>query len=137
MTADFPPLLAQLQAADPHLATRANGLLWDGTSAGLSAAGQALLRALLDQQAVAQAQAEVSAVADILRRDQKFSPPGRPSLHLVQLRRQQSTVQQAERVARQAAAASASAFIKQAGLSLKPGITAGEFMVRWIARLPA
>lgn len=136
MTVSFAPLLAQLQAADPQLATRANGLLWDGASAALSPAGQALLRALLDQQAVTQAQAEVSAVADILRRDQKFAPPGRPSLHLVQLRRQQSAVQQAERLARQVAAASASAFIKHAGLSLKPGIAAGEFMAKWVARLP-
>ena len=137
MTADYSPLLARLQAADPSLSQRANGLLWDAAGAQLSPAGQALLRALLDQQAVAHAHAEVSAVADILRRDQKFSPPGRPSLQLVQLRRQQSTVQQAERVARQVAAASASAFIQQAGLSLKPGVTAGEFMARWVARLPA
>lgn len=136
MTVAFAPLLAQLQAADPQLATRANGLLWDGTSAGLSPAGLALLRALLDQQGVAQAQAEVSAVADILRRDQKFSPPGRPSLHLVQLRRQQASVQQAARAARQAAAASASAFVNQAGFTLKPGIAAGEFLLKWIARLP-
>ena len=98
---------------------------------------QALLRALQDQQALDQAGAEVSAVADILRRDQKFAPPGRPSLQLVQLRRQQSAVQQAERVARQVAAASATAFIKQAGLTLKPGVAAGEFMARWVARLPA
>ena len=136
MTVAFAPLLAQLQAADPQLATCGNGLLWDGTSAGLSAAGLALLRALLDQQAVAQAQAEVSAVADILRRDQKFSPPGRPSLQLVQLRRQQASVQQAARAARQAAAASASAFVNQAGFTLKPGIAASEFLLKWVARLP-
>ena len=133
----MPLLLARLQAADPALARVADGLLWDGAQAGLSPAGQALLRALQDQQALDQAGAEVSAVADILRRDQKFAPPGRPSLQLVQLRRQQSAVQQAERVARQVAAASATAFIKQAGLTLKPGVAAGEFMARWVARLPA
>ena len=136
MTIDVSALIARLQGHDPQLARMADGRLWDAAAGALSPAGQALLRALLDQQAVAKAHAEVSAVADILRRDQKFSPPGRPSLHLVQLRRQQSGVQQAERLARQVAAASASAFIQQAGLSLKPGITAGEFMAKWVARLP-
>ena len=136
MTTDVPALIARLQGHDPHLARIADGRLWDATGGALSPAGQALLRALQDQQAVQAAAVEVSAVADILRRDQKFAPPGRPSLHLVQLRRQQSTVQQAERLARQVAAASASAFIKQAGLSLKPGIAAGEFMAKWVARLP-
>ncbi|KRG76304.1 hypothetical protein ABB30_09910 [Stenotrophomonas ginsengisoli] len=136
MKTDVSTVIACLQGADPRLAQLADGRLWDGAAAALSPAGQALLRALLDQQAVTQAQAEVSAVADILRRDQKFAPPGRPSLHLVQLRRQQSAVQQAERLARQVAAASASGFIKQAGLTLKPGIAAGEFMAKWVARLP-
>lgn len=136
MKTDVSTVIVCLQGADPRLAQLADGRLWDGAAAALSPAGQALLRALLDQQAVTQAQAEVSAVADILRRDQKFAPPGRPSLHLVQLRRQQSAVQQAERLARQVAAASASAFIKHAGLSLKPGIAAGEFMAKWVARLP-
>lgn len=137
MTTVSSSLIAQLQAADPVLAQRANGLLWDRDAAALSAAGQALLRALCDQQALQAAAAQVSAVADILRRDQKFSPPGRPSLHLVQLRRQQAGVQQAERVARQAWAASASAFVREAGLVLKPGITAGDVLLKWLARLPA
>jgi hypothetical protein len=136
MTTAVPALIARLHSHDPHLARIADGRLWDAAGGALSPAGQALLRALQDQQAVQAAAVEVSAVADILRRDQKFAPPGRPSLHLVQLRRQQSTVQQAERLARQVAAASASAFIKQAGLSLKPGIAAGEFMAKWVARLP-
>ena len=96
------------------------------------------LRALVSaQQQLLKAEHDVAQVADILRRDQKFAPPGRPSLQLVQLRRQQSAVQQAERVARQVAAASATAFIKQAGLTLKPGVAAGEFLARWVARLPA
>jgi len=136
MRTDFSDLIARLQAADPTLATLANGRLWDAATAALSPAGQALLRALQDRQLVQAAATEVAAVADILRRDQKFAPPGRPSLHLVQLRRQQATVQQAERLARMSAAASATSFIKQAGLILKPGIAAGEFMGKWVARLP-
>lgn len=135
MSTDFSAFIARLQAADPGLAQLANGRLWEGT--GLSPAGQALLNALQDRALVQAAAAEVAAVADILRRDQKFAPPGRPSLHLVQLRRQQASVQQAERLARMTASASASAFIRHAGLTLKPGVAAGEFMAKWVARLPA
>lgn len=130
-------LLARLQAADPgvaqvgsiELASTTNG--WQ-----LSADGQALVTALEQLAARATADAEVVAVADILRRDQKFSPPGRPSLHLVQLRRQQSRVQLAQRTARQAWAAAAAAFVRQAGLPLRPGSSAGDSLLRWLATLP-
>ena len=123
-------LSARLETADPTLADVAGGVLLDAAG-GLSAAGAALRQALADLQALEAAGAEVRAVADILRRDQKFAPPGRPSLHLVQLRRQQASVQQAERAARQRAAASATAFVRAAGMALKPGQTAGEALARW------
>ena len=123
-------LIARLEAADPTLAAVAGGVLLDAAG-GLSAAGAALRDALADLQALAAAGTEVRAVADILRRDQKFAPPGRPSLHLVQLRRQQAVVQQVERAARQRAAASATAFVRAAGIVLKPGQTAGEALARW------
>ena len=129
-------LIARLEAADPTLAAVAGGLLL-GSDGGLSAAGSALRDALADLQALDAAAADVRAVADILRRDQKFSPPGRPSLHLVQLRRQQAAVQQVERAARQRAAASATAFVRAAGLALKPGQTAGEALARWLRQIPA
>lgn len=129
-------LLARLQAADPALATLPGSLL--GTAGSqLSATGQALLLALQQLQALAEADAEVVAVADILRRDQKFSPPGRPSLHLVQLRRQQSRVQLAQRTARMASASAAAAFVRAAGIPLKPGQAAGEALTRWLQQLPA
>ena len=129
-------LIARLEAADSTLAAVAGGLLL-GSDDGLSAAGSALRDALADLQALDAAAADVRAVADILRRDQKFSPPGRPSLHLVQLRRQQAAVQQVERAARQRAAASATSFVREAGLALKPGQTAGEALARWLRQLPA
>ena len=129
-------LIARLEAADPTLAAVAGGVLL-GSDGGLSAAGSALRDALADLQALDAAAADVRAVADILRRDQKFSPPGRPSLHLVQLRRQQAAVQQVERAARQRAAASATAFVRGAGLALKPGQTAGEALARWLRQFPA
>lgn len=132
-------LLARLQAAEPTLATLPGTLLAnpDEDAGQLSATGQALLQALQQLQALDAADAEVVAVADILRRDQKFSPPGRPSLHLVQLRRQQSRVQLAQRSARQACAAAAAAFVRAAGLALAPGQTAGQALARWLRLLPA
>ena len=126
-------LYARLEAADAALADVAGGVLI-GSDGGLSAAGSALREALADLQALETAGVDVRAVADILRRDQKFSPPGRPSLHLVQLRRQQAAVQQLERAARQRAAASATAFVREAGLALKPGQTAGDALARWLKR---
>ena len=129
-------LIARLEAADPTLADVAGGVLLDAAGA-LSVAGVALRNALAALQALDAAAADVRAVADILRRDQKFAPPGRPSLHLVQLRRQQASVQQAERSARQRAAASAAAFVREAGLAPRPGQTAGEALVRWLRQLPA
>ena len=136
MTAVMTDLLARLEAGDAALAEVAAGVLIgpDGT---LSATGSALREALADLQALDAAAADVRAVADILRRDQKFAPPGRPSLHLVQLRRQQAAVQQAERTARQRAAASAAAFVRAAGLTQKPGQTAGEALAHWLRKLPA
>lgn len=76
-------------------------------AAGLTDAGRALEQLLQAGQVFAQSDVDVGLVADELRRYQKFAPPGRPSVQIVQLRRQQSTVQQAQRMARQA-------FIRQA-----------------------
>ncbi|MNN74385.1 hypothetical protein D3C81_1905790 [compost metagenome] len=79
--------------------------MFDATE--LTDAGRALELLLQAGQAFAQSDVDVGLVADELRRYQKFAPPGRPSVQIVQLRRQQSTVQQAQRMARQA-------FIRQA-----------------------
>ena len=94
--------LQRLQQRDPAWASLA---LFDGT--GLTDAGRPLAQLLQSGQAYAQRDVDVGLVADELRRYQKFAPPGRPSVQIVQLRRQQSTVQQAQRMARQA-------FIRQA-----------------------
>ena len=129
-------LLAQLLAADAAVATVQDNRLLAEAAGGLqpTALGQALIEALQALAVLGQADAEVMAVADILRRDQKFSPPGRPSLHLVLLRRQQASVQQAQRAARQAWAAAAAAFVRQAGWPLKPGIAATDSLLRWLAK---
>ena len=47
---------------------------------------------------------EVAQVADVLRRDQKCAPVGRPSVHIVQLRKQQAATKQAALIARQVVA---------------------------------
>ena len=74
----------------------------------------------------------ISEVADILRRDQKFAPPGRPSLHLVQLRKQQATVKQAALVARQELARTAQAWVQAAGLPVPPKRTPTEVALAWL-----
>lgn len=91
--------LQRVQQRDPALAAHAL-LSADGLS--LNDAGLALEQLLQAGQAFAQSEVDVGLVADELRRYQKFSAPGRPSLQIVQLRRQQSSVQQAQRMARQA-----------------------------------
>ena len=47
-----------------------------------------------------QAEFEVAQVADVLRRDQKYAPVGRPSINIVQLRKQQAATKQAALIAR-------------------------------------
>ena len=55
------------------------------------------LRELVEaQHRYLQAEFEVAQVADVLRRDQKYAPAGRPSVHIVQLRKQQAAMTTAE-----------------------------------------
>jgi len=108
--------------------------------AALSAHGDAstlrpvLLRALETRHAHDAAGAEVTQVADILRRDQKFAPPGRPSVHLVKLRNQQASTRQAALVARQAHAQAAQAFARALSLPISEKRTPTESFSRWLAR---
>lgn len=106
--------------------------------AGL-AADAITLRPLLDAVLAAQARLQaaeqaVADVADVLRRDQKFAPPGRPSLHLVQLRRQQAGVKQAALVARRELAQAAQAFVHAAKLPLKPDQPPSAAVLAWLRR---
>lgn len=129
-TATFPWALPlqRLQQRDPALAP----LALFGADGALSARGLALEQLLLAGQALAQREADVGLVADELRRYQKFAPPGRPSLQIVQLRRQQSAVQQAQRVARQAFIQQADAFARALPLEVPAKLGTLLTVERWL-----
>ena len=135
--APFPwsAVLERLRQADPALAVLDGRQLLAG--GGLTAAGQALEQLLQAGAAVAQAAVDVGLVADELRRYQKFAPPGRPSLQIVQLRRQQATVQQAQRVARQVHIRCADQFAREIALEVPARLGVVETVERWLrAQLP-
>ncbi|WP_369937184.1 hypothetical protein [Xanthomonas tesorieronis] len=118
--AAIPPLL--IASADPAAPWR------------LSDTGQWLLRALQARRALLHAAHATTLSADALRRDQKFAPPGRPSLHLVQLRQQQAAAQQATRRAKQDFAQAAAGFVRSAGLAPATKLSLSDFLQRWIDR---
>ena len=127
--------LAQLEARDPVVRTLGEVVLLQPKDGGHepTAPGAALLALLQARQRVESTTADVGLVADELRRYQKFSPPGRPSLQIVQLRRQQSTVQQAQRVARQEFIRCADGFARAAALAVPPKLGVTATVERWLA----
>ncbi|WP_420009384.1 hypothetical protein [Xanthomonas sacchari] len=106
----------------------------DASPLQLSDSGRWLLQVLDALDALHQAAQASRLSADALRRDQKFAPPGRPSLHLVQLRQQQAAAQQAVRRANQALAQAATGFVRSAGLTPPPRTGPVAFVQGWIAR---
>ena len=91
------------------------------------------LRALVQAQwQLLQAEHEVEQVADVLRRDQKYAPAGRPSVHIVQLRKQQAATKQVMLIARQRLAQVAQTFVQASGLALKPKQSPSEAVLAWL-----
>ena len=84
------------------------------------------------QAALVQANIDIDLVADELRRYQKFAPPGRPSVQIVQLRRQQSTVQQAQRIARHTFIRNADGFARAIALDVPQKLGVVETVMRWL-----
>ncbi|MBD7923028.1 hypothetical protein [Xanthomonas bonasiae] len=137
--ADFLERLQRLDASAAGLADAAIPPLLIATSDPaapwrLSETGQWLLQVLKARQALSYAAHATTLSADALRRDQKFAPPGRPSLHIVQLRQQQAAAQQATRRAKQDFAQAAAGFARSAGLSPPTRLSLSEFLQRWIDR---
>ncbi|KMM73737.1 hypothetical protein ACP93_20240 [Xanthomonas sp. NCPPB 1128] len=132
----------RLRGLDPSAATIAGAAIPpllvpahdDPTALQLSDSGRWLLQVLDALDALHQAAQASSLSADALRRDQKFAPPGRPSLHLVQLRQQQAAAQQALRRGNQALAQATAGFVRSAGLTPPPLIGPVAFVQGWIAR---
>ena len=133
---------AHLRGLDPSAAAIAGAAIPpllvpardDPAALQLSDSGRWLLQVLDALDAVDHATQATGLSADALRRDQKFAPPGRPSLHLVQLRQQQAAAQQALRRANQALAQAATGFVRSAGLTPPPRIGPVAFVQGWIAR---
>ncbi|MGB3394286.1 MAG: hypothetical protein WA956_15365 [Stenotrophomonas sp.] len=93
---------------------------------------RALVRA---QHLLLQAEDEVAQVADVLRRDQKYAPAGRPSIHIVQLRKQQAAARQVMLIARQRLAQAAQTFMQASGLPVKAKQTPSDTVAAWLRSL--
>jgi hypothetical protein len=99
-----------------------------------TAALRAPLRELVEaQHRYLQAEFEVAQVADVLRRDQKYAPVGRPSINIVQLRKQQAATKQAALIARQVVAQAAQTFVRVSGLAVKAKQSPSEACVARVA----
>ena len=94
------------------------------------------LRALVQAQwQLLQSEHEVEQVADVLRRDQKYAPVGRPSINIVQLRKQQAATKQAALIARQVVAQAAQTFVRVSGLAVKAKQSPSEACAAWMGAL--
>jgi hypothetical protein len=122
-------LSAALDRLQADASTFDSALAAAGDAPLLRPALQALLTARL---AALKADDDVGQVADVLRRDQKYAPAGRPSIHLVQLRKQQAGAKQAALVARQAHARAAQDFVRALALKITPRLTPVAVTDRWL-----
>ena len=124
-----PTLAAALERLQADDAAFDSLLAPNGESASLR---PLLLSLLQTKHAALKADTDMNLVADILRRDQKFSPPGRPSVHLVKLRTQQASTKQAALVARQAYGRAAQDFVRALDLKITPRLTPIAVTDRWL-----
>ena len=122
-------LSAALDRLQADASTFDSALATAGDAPLLRPALQALLTARL---AALKTDDDVGQVADVLRRDQKYAPAGRPSIHLVQLRKQQAGAKQAALVARQAHARAAQDFVRALALKITPRLTPVAVTDRWL-----
>lgn len=118
-TEPMPPLLARI-------------LLTPGEAPLPTPAVARLAQLLKARKAMLQALADTDAVADALRRYQKFAKPGQPSPHIVQLRQQQAAARQATNQSKQALVEAAAAFVQEAGIDVPQRIALEAFIVHWI-----
>ena len=119
------------QARPPLLRLDGDGN-WTQTSTGT-----ALLQYVEALQASKQAAAETAAVADELRRYQKFAPPGRPPLLIVQLRQQQARAKQAALVAGQALSQASATLLRELKLHAPTRQAPAPWLANWLnAHLP-
>ena len=85
--------------------------------------------------AVVQAGIDIGLVADELRRYQKYAVAGKPSLQIVQLRKQQAAVKQAALIARQNYAQATHAFLRDSGLTAPARRLPTDFSAAWLGKV--
>ena len=91
-----------------------------------------LIQLLRARQATLEAEWNTQQVDDALRRYQKFSKPGQPSPHIVQLRQQQAAARQASSRAKQALIQAAAALVRDAGIAVPARVALEVFITQWI-----
>jgi hypothetical protein len=89
------------------------------------------------QLALVQANADITLVADELRRYQKYALPGKPSLQIVQLRKQQGAVKQTALIARQNFAQATHVFLRESGLTAPARRLPTDFAAGWLVKVAA
>jgi hypothetical protein len=124
-------LIARLERADATL---------DATLAEIAPQAtvpmrEAVLPLARAQLALVEANADITLVADELRRYQKYAMPGKPSLQIVQLRKQQGAVKQTALIARQNFAQATHAFLRESGLTAPARRLPTDFATGWLAKI--
>ncbi|MCS4235482.1 hypothetical protein [Stenotrophomonas sp. BIGb0135] len=129
-------LIDRAERADPALDAALNALAPSvaGNVAPLRAALVPLAQA---QFALVQATLDIGLVADELRRYQKYAAPGKPSLQIVLLRKQQAAVKQASLIARQGYAQATHAFLRDSGLTAPARRVPTDFTTAWLGKVVA
>jgi hypothetical protein len=101
--------------------------------ADLSPEASALLaQAVEARNAMDRAARDTTVAADELRRYAKFSKPGQPSAHIVQLRQKQAAARMDSARAKQAFLKASQAFVHVAGLSPPPRTPLETYMQQWL-----
>jgi len=98
---------------------------------------EAVLPLARAQLALLQANADITLVADELRRYQKYALPGKPSLQIVQLRKQQGAVKQTALIARQNFAQATHSFLRESGLTAPARRLPTDFASGWLVKIAA
>jgi len=126
-------LIARLERADPAL----DAALATAAPQATVPMREAVLPLARAQLALVQANADITLVADELRRYQKYALPGKPSLQIVQLRKQQGAVKQTALIARQNFAQATHVFLRESGLTAPARRLPTDFATGWLVKVAA
>lgn len=129
-------LIARAERADPAL-DAVLAAIAPSVGDNIATLRTALLPLARSQAALVQANTDIGLVADELRRFQKYALPGKPSLQIVQLRKQQAAVKQAALIARQNYAQATHAFLRDSGLTAPARRAPTDFSSGWLVKVIA